>query len=329
MSKTLNILAPVLGGTALVLGVAYGLNTRDYRSAEIEAVRSQAAAAQAEAALAEARIGSVTEGFEARVAEAEAEAADLRERIAALEADLAERQDALDAAAAAPLAPAPEVIEVAAAASNPFGDADRGAEVFRQCVACHQVGEGAENRTGPHLNGVFGRRAGAIEDFRYSQSMERAYGDGLVWDVERLDAYIENPRVLITGTRMSFDGVKDADARHDLLAFLRQYSDNPQNIPESAPTAAPREVNLSPEILAIVGDHEYGEYLSSECLTCHQKDGTDEGIPSIVYWPEEDFVVAMHAYKQKLRPHPVMQMMASRLSDEEIAALAAYFANVD
>jgi cytochrome c len=86
-----------------------------------------------------------------------------------------------------------------------------------------------------------------------------------------------------------------------------------------------REVELPPEILAIVGDAAYGEYLSSECLTCHQNDGSDRGIPAITMWPEEDFVIAMHAYKRKIRPHPVMQMMAGRLSDEEIAALAAYF----
>jgi cytochrome c len=86
---------------------------------------------------------------------------------------------------------------------------------------------------------------------------------------------------------------------------------------------------LPPEVLALQGDLAWGEYLSSECLTCHKRDGSDEGIPSITQWPAEDFVIAMHAYKQSLRPHPVMQMMASRLSDEEIAALAAYFATID
>jgi cytochrome c len=73
------------------------------------------------------------------------------------------------------------------------------------------------------------------------------------------------------------------------------------------------------------GDAEYGEYLSSECLTCHQSSGSNDGIPGITAWPTEDFVIAMHAYKQKVRDHPVMQMMAGRLSDEEIAALASYF----
>ena len=87
--------------------------------------------------------------------------------------------------------------------------------------------------------------------------------------------------------------------------------------------------DLSPEILAIEGDPDYGEYLASECQTCHQADGSDQGIPSVTGWPAEDFVVAMHAYKQKLRPHPVMQMMAGRLNEEEIAALAAYFATLE
>jgi cytochrome c len=76
-------------------------------------------------------------------------------------------------------------------------------------------------------------------------------------------------------------------------------------------------------------DPEYGEYLASECKTCHQISGANDGIPGISGWAQEDFVVAMHAYKRKLRPHPIMQMMAGRLSDVEIAALAAYFGDLD
>ena len=87
--------------------------------------------------------------------------------------------------------------------------------------------------------------------------------------------------------------------------------------------------DVDPAILAIAGDRDYGEYLSSECTTCHQASGADKGIPSITGWPVEDFVVAMHAYKVKHRPHPVMQMMASRLSEEEIASLAVYFEGVE
>jgi len=128
---------------------------------------------------------------------------------------------------------------------------------------------------------------------------------------------------------MNFRGMSDPSDRADVLAYLRQFSDSPSNIPEAQPTAVAKEVELSAEVLAIVGDRDYGEYLASECTICHQADGSDQGIPSIIYWPREDFVIAMHAYKQKIRPHPVMQMMAGRLSDEEIAALAVYFENLE
>ncbi|WP_366942856.1 c-type cytochrome [uncultured Roseobacter sp.] len=77
------------------------------------------------------------------------------------------------------------------------------------------------------------------------------------------------------------------------------------------------------------GDPAYGAYLSGECTTCHHREGRDAGIPSIVNWPEADFVAAMQAYKARRRDHPVMQMIAGRLSDAEIAALAAYFNTLD
>lgn len=216
-----------------------------------------------------------------------------------------------------------------AAATEQIGDAAKGEKVFSKCKSCHQVGAGAEDRVGPHLNGIYGRRAAAHEGFNYSESMERAGADGLIWTVETLDAYIENPRALVSKTRMSFRGIKDPEERANVLAYLRDFSDNPRDLPEAEPTARATDHDLDPAILAIQGDPEYGEYLSNECLTCHQSDGSADGIPSITNWPVDDFVVAMHAYKNKLRPHPVMQMMAGRLNDEEIAALAAYFKGLE
>jgi cytochrome c len=216
-----------------------------------------------------------------------------------------------------------------AAMAEILGDATAGAKIFaRDCAQCHMIGPEAKNRIGPQLNRVYGRRAGAVDGFTYSKSMTRMGNDGLTWTVETLDAYLENPRALVSATRMSYRGLADVQARHDLMAYLRDYSDKPQNIPEAEPTAIRTTPVLPPEILAIKGDAEYGEYLSSECSTCHQKDGSDAGIPSITNWPEEDFVAAMHAYKEKLRPHPVMQMMAGRLAAEEIAALAAFYAKI-
>jgi cytochrome c len=209
------------------------------------------------------------------------------------------------------------------------GDAERGAELWARCAGCHSVGRGAENRVGPHLNELFGRRAASIEGYRYSRDMERAGADGLTWTAETLHVYLENPRSLVTGTRMSFRGIEDRRDREDLLAYLRRFTASPQDIPEAAPTAAPRDPDVDPEVLAIEGDPAYGEYLAGECVTCHQASGADEGIPSITGWPVREFVTAMHAYKNRHRPHPVMRMIAGNLSDEEIAALAAYFRGVE
>lgn len=221
------------------------------------------------------------------------------------------------------------IFAAGAATGEAIGDAEKGEKVFRKCKGCHQIGDGATDKIGPHLNGIFGRGAGANEDFPYSKSMSRMGADGLTWTAETLDAYLENPRALVSKTRMSFRGLKSSADRANVLAYMRAFSDSPANVPEAEPTALATDHDLDPEILALKGDPDYGEYLSSECLTCHLQDGTAEGIPSITRWPTEDFVVAMHAYKRKLRPHPVMQMMAGRLNDEEIAALAAYFKDLE
>jgi cytochrome c553 len=75
----------------------------------------------------------------------------------------------------------------------------------------------------------------------------------------------------------------------------------------------------------VKGDRELGEYLSAECVTCHQLSGAYQGIPPIIGWPEESFFETMMAYKTKERDNPVMQNIAVKFSEEEIAALAAYF----
>ncbi len=321
MANTSGLFISVLGGAALVLGAAYGWTAREYRAAEVDVLTDRLA--QLERSNAEwADEAEKTSELETRLSDLEAQLA------AALEAVETAKQSALQPVAE----PAPEPDSetgVAEAATLEFGDTERGEEVFAQCRSCHQIGQGASDRIGPHLNGIFGRRAGAHDGFRYSDDMAMMGSDGLTWDIQTLDAYLENPKALVSRTRMNFAGLKDPQDRSDILAYLRQFSDSPQNIPEAAPTAQAREVELPPEVLAIVGDTDYGEYLASECKTCHQQDGSDQGIPAITQWPTDDFVVAMHAYKRKIRPHPVMQMMANRLSDEEIAALAAYFAQAE
>ena len=92
----------------------------------------------------------------------------------------------------------------------------------------------------------------------------------------------------------------------------------------SAETAAGDPVDA---ILAIAGDAEYGEYLASECTGCH-RDGAED-IPSLDGLGTEDVVYALHAYRVGEREHQVMQMVASRLGDEEIAALAAHIGRTE
>jgi len=187
------------------------------------------------------------------------------------------------------------------ATADAGGDPEKGAALFQQCSGCHQVGEGAVDRIGPHLNGIFDSVAGDAEGYRFSAGLLRAADGGLVWDYDTLNAFIEDPRALVSKTRMSFRGIRDQQDRDDLLAYLRVFSDNPRDIPESAPTAVAVDHSVAPEILAIVGDPAYGEYLSGECTSCHQSSGAGDGIPAITNWPTDDFVTAMHAYKEGAR----------------------------
>jgi cytochrome c len=76
-------------------------------------------------------------------------------------------------------------------------------------------------------------------------------------------------------------------------------------------------------------DRDLGEYLSSECVACHHVTGQFSGIPTIVGWPSDSFIEVMTQYKKGVRQHQAMQMIASRLSDEELAALAAYFGGLE
>jgi cytochrome c len=85
-------------------------------------------------------------------------------------------------------------------------------------------------------------------------------------------------------------------------------------------------VLLAAPLAIRAGDSELGAYLASECTSCHQPDGRDQGIPSIIGWKEGDFVAAMRAFQSGKAQNPVMRSVATSLSDDEIAALASFFA---
>ncbi|AWJ82122.1 cytochrome c family protein (plasmid) [Azospirillum sp. TSH58] len=100
-------------------------------------------------------------------------------------------------------------------------DADAGEKVFNQCKACHTIEAGGPNRVGPNLHGVVGRPSGSIESFKYSDAMK---GAGLTWDEANLDKYLTDPKGTVPGNKMAFAGVKNEQARKDLIAFLKKNS---------------------------------------------------------------------------------------------------------
>ena len=96
---------------------------------------------------------------------------------------------------------------------------------------------------------------------------------------------------------------------------------------DTEPTAAMNAPDPIDAILAIEGDAEYGAYLGAECTACHSEGAVD--IPAIDWMAPEDIVYALQAYRVGEREHQVMNMIAARLGDEEIAALAAFLGTAD
>ena len=96
-----------------------------------------------------------------------------------------------------------------------------GEKVFKKCKACHRIGLNAKNGTGPHLNNIFGRVAGQLEDYKkYSKNIKKMGQEGLIWNTETLTSFIENPKEYITGTKMNFKGIKKSDELEALIEYL-------------------------------------------------------------------------------------------------------------
>jgi cytochrome c len=107
---------------------------------------------------------------------------------------------------------------LASAAAFAAADAKRGAQLFRQCAACHSTAPG-EHMTGPSLAGVFGRPAGSAQGFqRYSEALKKS---GVTWNDQALDRWLAGPDKFVPGNAMTFPGVREAQARADLIAYLK------------------------------------------------------------------------------------------------------------
>ncbi len=106
-------------------------------------------------------------------------------------------------------------------------DAAAGEKVFAICKACHQVGDTAKNSVGPVLNGLFGRKAGSVEGYSYSEANKNS---GLTWDEATFSDYIKDPKAKVPGTKMIYAGLKDEQKVKDLVAFLHQYDKAPVSV---------------------------------------------------------------------------------------------------
>ena len=109
----------------------------------------------------------------------------------------------------------------AGAAAAADGDPAAGKKIFNQCQACHTVVKG-KNGLGPSLSAVVGRKAGTADGFKnYSPAMQKME---ITWTEENLDKYLADPKGFIPGNRMIFQGLKKPEDRTNVIAFLKQAS---------------------------------------------------------------------------------------------------------
>ena len=102
-------------------------------------------------------------------------------------------------------------------------DVEKGQRSFNKCLPCHAIGPGAQNKVGPELNSLDGRRAGAVATFNYSEANKKS---GIVWNEATFKDYIRSPQAKIPGTKMTFAGITNPREIDDLWAYLKQFDAN-------------------------------------------------------------------------------------------------------
>jgi cytochrome c len=109
----------------------------------------------------------------------------------------------------------------ASSASGVAQDAQKGKTVFNVCLVCHAIGPGAQNKIGPELNGLDGRKAGTVPNSTIPDANKNS---GIVWNEETFEDYIKNPAAKIPDTKMTFAGVKNEQQVKDLWAYISQFA---------------------------------------------------------------------------------------------------------
>lgn len=144
------------------------------------------------------------------------------------------------AAAAAPAGPTMEELEAARAAlPAPYDEADiaDGKRQFSQCRSCHLVSENMRISTGPNLYGLFGRVAGSVEGYPYSDALAAA---DFIWEPHHLNDWLADPRGYLPGSKMYFPGIADEASRRDVIAYLMIHT-------APAAPAAPEPADAIPD----------------------------------------------------------------------------------
>ena len=110
---------------------------------------------------------------------------------------------------------------IAVSAGSAFAqDVAKGEKSFNKCLPCHSIGDDAQNKIGPELNGLDGRHSGTVENFSYSDANKNS---GIVWDEANFKEYIKDPRAKVPGPKMIFAGIKNEQEVNDLWAYVKQF----------------------------------------------------------------------------------------------------------
>ena len=108
-------------------------------------------------------------------------------------------------------------LAIAGPAAAQAGDAAKGKVTFARCGICHSMTAG-ENKLGPSLAGVIGRKSGTLPGFAYSPAMK---AKAIVWDAKSLDTYLTKPATMVPGTKMIFAGLPNPADRANVIAYLK------------------------------------------------------------------------------------------------------------
>ena len=109
-----------------------------------------------------------------------------------------------------------------------MGDAGHGKKVFSACKSCHSIKEGGGNKIGPALWAVLGRPLGAVNDYKYSKALVEFGGE---WNFETMNLFLIKPKKYISGTKMSYAGLKSEKDRASVILYMNSKSSSPKPLP--------------------------------------------------------------------------------------------------